>query len=451
MRLQTRIQLSTTVVLIVLLIVANTSIYFILKNSSISSEQNRLTIKSKHIVEELNKKPNVKMKEVLYAYLISDGMIRIVDRKSNPIIDAATNNEYRNIESNFSNDQFEGEIQIKDSMFVITSIPTMNENGAIVNLQIIENVDVLFGNIRELKWVLVYTTIIVIIMLFITSGFLGRFILLPIQRLTKTMKAIEKNGSFEQISISNDTKDELNEMAKTFNRMITRLEDSYSKQEQFVSDASHELKTPLTVIDSYVNLLKRWGKERPEILEEGIDSIASESSRMKYLTEQFLQLAKSEELIENEKEIVNIVSIVEQTIQRLQQTFEHDIHFISEKNVIDMKIHEQSFVQLLVILLDNAKKYSDNDIKVELKEMEKNISLCVIDKGVGIPLEAKEHVFDRMYRVDKTRNRKTGGSGLGLSIAKRIVEQHGGDIFLESVEGSGSTFIVTLSKIEGVE
>jgi two-component system, OmpR family, sensor histidine kinase ArlS len=112
-------------------------------------------------------------------------------------------------------------------------------------------------------------------------------------------------------------------------------------------------------------------------------------------------------------------------------------------------IHEPSFVQVLVILLDNAKKYSDDDIKVELKEWEESVSIMVMDIGVGIPFEAQAHVFDRLYRVDKTRSRKTGGSGLGLSIAKRIVEQHNGYITLKSVEGGGATFIVTLPKIGG--
>ncbi|MBZ5749670.1 sensor histidine kinase [Metabacillus rhizolycopersici] len=450
MRLRTRIQLSTTVVLIVLLIVANTSIYFIFKNSAITSEINRLTNTSNNTVIELNKKSNLSMEQVLQAYLISNGMIRIVDQNNNPTIQVTTNKDkdYRNIPSKYDDDQFEEVIQYKDSMFVVVSIPTFNENGAIVNLQVVENVDILFGNINDLKWVFVYATVIVIIILFLTSRLLGRVITSPIQRLTQTMDLIEKDGSFEKILIMHEAKDELTEMAMTFNRMIKRLEKSYTKQEQFVSDASHELKTPLTVIDSYVKLLKRWGKDRPDILEEAIDSIASESSRMKYLTEQFLQLAKSEECIENEKNTVNIVPIVEETIHRLQQAYKHEIHLKNEQREIHMNIHEQSFVQLLIILLDNAKKYSDNQIKVELKEWKKGVSISVTDKGIGIPFEAQAHVFDRLYRVDKTRNRKTGGSGLGLSIAKRIVEHHDGDITLESVEGNGSTFTFTLPKLE---
>jgi two-component system sensor histidine kinase ArlS len=447
MRLRTRIQLLTTVVLIMLLLIANTSIYFIFKNTAITSEQNRLTNMSSHIVKELNTDTEASIEQVLQAYVINDSMIRIVDRTNTPLIQVATNKDYRNIESTYNNDQFEDVVSYKDSNFVVVSIPTIYENGEIVNLQMYENVDVLYENIDDLKWVIVFATIVVIIISFVTSGFLGQVISLPIQRLTQTMKIIEENESYDQIDSTNHKKDEINEMAMTFNRMISKLEESYAKQEQFVSDASHELKTPLTVIDSYIKLLNRWGKERPEILEEAIDSIGSESNRMKYLTEQLLELAKSEEIIENEKEVVNIVPIVEKTIQRLQRAYEHDIHLRNEYRDIFIKIHEQSFLQLLVILLDNAKKYSNGQIEVELKELDQSVSISVKDNGIGIPLEAQAHVFDRMYRVDKARSRKTGGSGLGLPIAKRIVEQHQGDIILESIEGKGSTFTVILPKM----
>lgn len=446
MKLRTRIQLSTTVVLIVLLIIANTSIYLIFQNRAITSEHNRLVNTSHNIIEELNTNKDASMQQVLEAYLISDGIIRTVDRKGHPIRQVTTDDDYLDIKSMYNDDQMEDVFSYEESMFVSVSIPTIDENGEVINLQLVENVDFLFDTIHELKWVLVFATIIVIIILFVTSGFLGRVISLPIQRLTQTMKTIEEEGSFEQITITNRTKDELTEMAMTFNRMISKLEESYTKQEQFVSDASHELKTPLTVIDSYVKLLKRWGKERPDVLEEAIESIGSEANRMKYLTEQLLQLAKSEEVIENEKEVMNIVPIVETTIQRLQQAFAHGIYIRNEQSTIQMKIHEQSFIQLLVILLDNAKKYSDDHITVELKDRKDSVNISVTDKGVGIPLEAQAHVFDRLYRVDKARSRKTGGSGLGLSIAMRIVEQHGGHITLESVEGKGSTFTIILPK-----
>lgn len=449
MRLQTRIQLFTTVVLIVLLLAANTSIYFIFKNTSISSELNRLSNISNHILIEMNEKPEISMESMLQAYLLSDGLIRtVVEKDRNPSIQVFTDKTYRKIPSSYHEKQFEGVIEFEDTMFAIVSIPAISESGEIINLQLLENIDMLYENIQELKWVLVMTTIVVIIIIYVTSGFVGRLILLPIQRLTNTMNTIENRGSFEKISVACESKDEINKMAMTFNRMMTKLEASYVKQEQFVSDASHELKTPLTVIDSYIKMLKRWGKERPDMLEEAIQSIESESRHMKYLTEQLLQLAKVEEGIDYEKEVVDIAAIVKSTIQRLQASFKHPIHFLNATGYSYVKIHEQSFVQLLVILLDNANKYSDDSITVEMTESNGYVSIAVKDRGVGIPKDVQAFVFDRMFRVDKTRSRKTGGTGLGLAIAKKVVAQHDGKIIVESVEGMGSNFIVTLPKLE---
>jgi len=448
MKLQTRIQLFTTVVLIVLLLIASTCIYFYFKNTAIASEQNRLVNTANNITKEINKKSDVSMEDMLQAYLIHDGLIRIVDGKNHAFVQVYRDHVYRDIVSNYHNGQFEHVFPYQGSMFAMVSIPVIHENGEVVNLQVIENIDHLHENIQNLKWVLVITTIIVSIILFVTSGFVGRLILLPIQRLTNTMNTIENQGSFEQIAVASESKDELNEMAMTFNRMMTKLEESYLKQEQFVSDASHELKTPLTVIDSYVKLLKRWGKERPEVLDEAINSIESESRRMKYLTEQFLLLARSEEMNTPDKEVVDIAAIIKKTVHVLQPSFKHTIHFNNFSDPIYLFLHEQSFIQLLVILLDNAKKYSDADITVDLNESNGFVRISVKDQGVGIPPEALEHLFDRMYRVDKARSRKTGGSGLGLSIAKRIVQLHEGEITVESVEGKGSTFTVSFPRLE---
>jgi two-component system sensor histidine kinase ArlS len=448
MNLRTRIQLSTTVLLIVMLLIANISIYLVFERTSIESEQNRLVNTSVNIIEELHTNKQSTIEQVLHAYLISDGMIRIIDQKNKPLYQVTTDNAFRDIESVYRDDQYEGILTFMDSRFMIVSIPIMDEKGDIISLQIIENIDVLYSNINDLKGVLLFTSAIVIAVLFIASWILGGVISRPIHRFIHTMKIIEENESYEQIAVIESKKDELNELAMTFNRMIAKLEESYLKQEQFVADASHELKTPLTVISSYVKLLKRWGSTRPEVMAEAMDSIESESARMKYLTEQLLQLAAAEQLVEYEKERTNIVPIVDKTIQRLQPMYKNDVQLVTGSPVIHVNVHEQSFIQLLIILLDNANKYSSDLIKVELIEERDFIKLCVEDKGTGIPSKAQPYIFDRLYRVDKTRSRKTGGTGLGLSIAKRISEQHGGFITIESVEGIGSVFSVLMPKLE---
>lgn len=444
MSLRTRIQLSITVLLAILLVIANTTIYLMFKNASIESEQEILLNTTSNIIEELNEEGNGTTEGVLRAYLISDGMIRLIDRKGDSDLNLTRENSYKEIDTSFQNDQFADVFTYNGSKFVMVSTPIIDDSGSIVNLQIIQNADGMFSNLQDLKGVLIFTSFLVIGILCIAGWLLGRVITHPIHRFIRTMKTIEEEESYQQIEISNSKRDELNQLGMTFNSMMRKLENSYIKQEQFVSDASHELKTPLTVISGYVSLLKRWGSTRPEVLKEAIDSIESESARMKFMTEQLIQLASAEKLGEFAKERLDIVPIVTSTIERLHRTYKNEIIWTTEPKQIVAEIHEQSFIQLLVILLDNANKYSNEIIQVELQEQDGHVRLRVIDKGPGIPAEAQPYIFDRMYRVDKNRSRKTGGTGLGLFIAKRISERHGGSISLISKEGHGTTFIVSL-------
>ncbi|WP_077329216.1 ATP-binding protein [Virgibacillus siamensis] len=444
MSLRTRIQLSITFLLVILLLIANTTIYLMFKNASIKSEQELLQSTASHIIEELNKGGNSTNEEVLHTFLISDGVIRLVNRKGDSDLNLTRENSYKKIQTSFRNDQFEGVLTYNGSKFILVSTPIIHDNGSIVNLQIIQNADGMFSNLEDLKGVLVFTSFLVIGILCIAGWVLGGVITRPIHRFISTMKTIEEEESYQQIEITKSKRDELNQLGMTFNSMMRKLEDSYLKQEQFVSDASHELKTPLTVISGYVSLLKRWGSTRPEVLEEAINSIESESARMKFMTEQLLQLASAEKLGEFAKERMDIVPIVGSTIERLSRTYKNEIIWTTEPKQIVAEIHEQSFVQLLVILLDNANKYSNDVIQVKLREQEGCVELSITDKGIGIPGEAQPYIFDRMYRVDKNRSRKSGGTGLGLFIAKRISERHGGSISLISKEGHGTTFIVSL-------
>ncbi|GGB42561.1 sensor histidine kinase YkoH [Lentibacillus populi] len=451
MSLRTRIQLSITVLLIIMLLIANTSIYLMFKRSSIESAQNRLVNTSSNIIKDIkelhiNKQSTIE--QVVHAYLISDGMISLVDQENRPITQTTTDNNYFNIKRTYRNDQYEDILTYKDSKFVTVSMPVIDESGDILSLQIIENGDELFSTINKLKGILIFTSVLVISVLCIAGWVLGGVISRPVQRFIQTMKTIEEKESYKQIAITKSKRDEINQLGMTFNSMIKKLEASYLKQEQFVSDASHELKTPLTVIAGYVNLLKRWGSTRPEVVEEAIKSISSESIRMKYLTEQLLELASAEKLADYKKENIDIISVIKDTISKLEPVYQNNVEFVTRLEVLYAEVHEQSFIQLLIVLLDNANKYSSEPIKVRLEEEGDSLKIHVEDKGPGIPLEAQPYIFDRMYRVDKDRSRKTGGTGLGLSIAKRISEQHGGYITLKSVEGLGSTFTVVLPKSE---
>lgn len=241
--------------------------------------------------------------------------------------------------------------------------------------------------------------------------------------------------------------EELRPLAAAINEMLTRIDDSYKAQLRFVSDASHELRTPIAVIQGYANLLSRWGTEDKETLDESIDAIKAEADSMKELINQLLFLARGDtESMHIEWEDINaslILAEVEKEVNLIDKT--HIIESNIEPDVI-IKADAGLLKQLLRILTDNAIKYTPDGGKIflSLKSEETSIELIVQDEGIGIPQDAVAHIFDRFYRTDESRTRETGGAGLGLSIAKWIAEKHNGSLEVLSREGLGTRFTIQL-------
>lgn len=227
-------------------------------------------------------------------------------------------------------------------------------------------------------------------------------------------------------------------MGETFNHMIAQLEVNYKKQEEFVENASHELKTPLTVIEAYADLLLRRGKNTPEIFEESVEAIHSEAHRMKNLIEQLLLPAKHEEQWNVELEEIALKPFAEELIKSFREGFKREIELFAETDAT-VTTDPQKLKQLLYIFLDNAQKYSDKKIIVNVKVHHNKAVIEVVDFGIGIPKKELPKVFDRFYRVEQSRARKTGGFGLGLPLAKELAEAIHAELKLDSEEGEGTT------------
>ena len=230
------------------------------------------------------------------------------------------------------------------------------------------------------------------------------------------------------------------------NNLIDRMKESYRQQSRFVSDASHELRTPISVIQGYVNMLDRWGKEDETILEESIDALKQESEHMAKLVEQLLFLARSDSgrnRITMEK--VNLGEI-------LQEVYEESI-MIDENHNYFYDVPAQNcevfgdvtmLKQTVRILVENAAKYTSvgEDIRFRVGHCEEGVYFSVQDTGVGMQETDVVHMFERFYRSDEVRNSKTGGSGLGLSIAKWIVDKHKGHFDILSRKQLGTRITV---------
>lgn len=292
-----------------------------------------------------------------------------------------------------------------------------------------------------------------IIMVIYLSKYLCRLIFVPIENISRLAESISIDDLSQRIpEDENENEIGLKKLVSAFNSMIARLETSFKKQTQFVSDASHELKTPIAVINGYINLIDRWGKERPEILQEAIDSIKAQTESMNVLIKKLLFMAKYDQMTTFSNPMaVSPQEAAEEVMKEFKM-----IH--PEKNVLfkggsykKILADMDAVKQLLWIYADNAFKYTkpENTVTFAVRNDDKYVYLSVEDDGPGISKENLPYVFDRFFRADKSRNREIGGSGLGLSIAQKMISVFDGEVYVESEPNVRTAFINKFKIYEG--
>ncbi|MDK9862017.1 HAMP domain-containing sensor histidine kinase [Staphylococcus equorum] len=280
----------------------------------------------------------------------------------------------------------------------------------------------------------------------IVSYFFSSQITKPLILMSNKMQQIRRDGFQEKVEL-NTNYEETDNLIVTFNEMMFQLEESFNQQRQFVEDASHELRTPLQIIQGHLNLIQRWGKKDAAILEESLDISLEEMMRITKLVEELLLLTKdNNNSRDGEIENVDINQEITSRIKSLNQLHQdYKFEFEAFPKPLNIKINRYQLEQILIIFIDNAMKYDQHNkhIHIQTNLRNKQISIEITDHGVGIPKEDIEFIFDRFYRVDKSRSRKLGGNGLGLSIAKKIIELNHGTIQVESEIGKYTTFKIT--------
>lgn len=306
---------------------------------------------------------------------------------------------------------------------------------------------------RYYRLLLISALALLLVVLF--SGLLGYFlsylILRPLDDIQETIVAIRDNPTKNQRVPELKSNDELAELSQIFNDMLDRMQRYIEQQSQFVGDVSHELRTPVAVIQGNVEMLKRWGKDDPEVLADTIDAVLAETKRMNNLVQEMLDLSRAEQVEINFSDATTGVRDVVHQVYNNFKMLHPDCEFILDDDLRQdeqVQIHRDHLEQILIILCDNAVKYSKDpkQVHMSLSRNMRSVEIGVQDFGEGISAEDLAKVFDRFYRVDKARTRQSGkgGNGLGLAIAKRLVEGYHGTITVESQLGSGSLFRITL-------
>jgi len=333
----------------------------------------------------------------------------------------------------------------ENKIIFLNDMLTLND-GARITIQVVKDMDNEEKFIHALAGIMLFIDGFVFLLAIIVGYLISRKALSPIDKITNQAKQISASDLSARIHIDGPD-DELKRLSYTFNDLIARIQCSYEKQNRFTLDASHELATPLAVIKGYIDVLDRWGKDDREVLNESISSIKVELTNMTSLLDMLLFLSKGDnEIYKMEKTKFWMNDLIIEVVKESNLVDEKHSIVCSEYPEFQIEGDRRLIKQMLRAIVDNSIKYSPEDTKIniEYSASEYKAVIVVSDEGIGIPKEDLPHIFDRFYRVDKARSRSIGGAGLGLSLAKWIVDIYKGSIEADSEIEKGTKMMIKL-------
>ena len=337
----------------------------------------------------------------------------------------------------------------EESVQVMMPILSRNTRVLIGHLQVTNRMAKLVELKKQLRFLFFQLIVMEGIVSIGLAYFISRLISKPIEEIHDIIASINEENIETKRLIVPKKNDEFAIVSQQFNELLDKISFYISQQKHFVEDVSHELRTPVAIVEGHLKLLNRWGKDDPEVLEESLTASLSEIQRMKTLVQEMLDLSRAPQVREQYKDaITEVVATLEQIVTNFKVLYP-EFTFIADidtKKEIISPIYRNHFEQVIIILLDNAVKYSTNrkEIIVSLSPTTEAVEIGIQDFGMGLSEEDKKKVFSRFYRVDKARSRERGGNGLGLSIAKELIEGYNGKISVTSRLNQGSLFKVKL-------
>ena len=287
-------------------------------------------------------------------------------------------------------------------------------------------------------------TVVLAFVVFAAGVFLlSRQVLRPLERVTQAAARVTSRDLSQRVPVPGSD-DEMRELAVTLNHMLDRLQESFETQRRFTADASHELRTPVTAITGHANYLLRRTRPSPEQV-DSLTVIRREADRMGKLVADLLELARADAGFAIDREPMNLVEVLEAVHMEMAPVAgKVTIDIASPGPVVEVEGDAARLKQVVLNLVQNAVNAGAQNVRIALEVDRDQVRLEVLDDGPGIPADAIPHLFERFYRVDGARSTRGNGSGLGLAIVRWIVQQHGGEVEVESRSGEGTVFTVTL-------
>jgi signal transduction histidine kinase len=322
------------------------------------------------------------------------------------------------------------------------------EDGDIIYIQIIKNLNDSYVFMTTLFILMISISGVGLIAIIIIGIYGTKQTLKPLIEISETAKNISENNLNIRIEETGN-KDELDQLIISLNQMIMKLESAFNNQKRFVSDASHELRIPLTVIKGYIDILSDWGKNDPQLCEESIEAIREEIQGMNKIVEDLLLITRIENnYFDEDFNILDISGVLEKIYHQCQMIDPDHQYLLDICDQALVRGNEGLLIQAIRGLIDNSRKYTPDGgtITLTLSVTPKIVELSVTDTGCGIPQKELGKIRERFYRVSSDRSRTTGGSGLGLSIIDSIIKTHRGKLIITSQEKVGTKAAIILKR-----
>ena len=308
------------------------------------------------------------------------------------------------------------------------------------------NTQDVFDKVEDIRFNIAIVMLIILVITLIFNYFAARSITNPIIELTSVIRKMSRGQLNQRVKIKG--KSELSELGRAFNTMSEEIEHTEQFRSEFVSNASHEIKTPLATMKILIESLIYQEKLDENMAREFLGDINNEIDRLNSVITDLLRLVQIDQQEDRLNfEPVSLEDVSKGVIKRLTPiASKKNINIIADLSPISINADKVKIDQVIFNITDNAIKYSDenSNVYLTLSSQGQEAIIKIKDSGIGIPQKDISHIFDRFYRVDKARSRQTGGTGLGLSIVDKIIKMHNGNITVESEEDVGTTFIISL-------
>lgn len=369
--------------------------------------------------------------------------VRILDAEGLVLVDSWEQDKNRNLSDStlvsqgLTSDEYV--VEVADTMMELAMPVRVNDRviGVVVVGQPLNDLTAVIRDLRQ-RWI--FSTVIAVLLSGIGGLVLSQAITNPLRQLTRSAEAVAE-GHFDQ-PVKARSRDELGRLSRTFNEMMQRLHASRQVQTNFVANVSHELRTPLTTVKGMVETLREGAVDDLEVRDRFLNTVETETNRLIRLVNDLLILSRVDsEGLNLRMKSVNLLLLAKSCIDQFAYA---ERQMVLDGQEFRVRADPDRVTQVMVNLLDNALNYSKGPVKVSLCRQGESALVQVRDEGIGIPAAELARIGQRFYRTDKARSRSHGGSGLGLAIARALVEAHGGQFWLESTEGVGTTVSFTL-------